>query len=197
MKMKSGCQVPFPDLLEEGYIVKDNGITANVGRDHIESVMQHFIIMHEEPLFFILELPSSMDEESETGTSIIHRMHKDIYYIDNLSQDEALMIMLEAGDLLFDDGLSAFGYGGHKSNEEIVFGKYNELTIYAKDTTKYDSFFKAHDIKKKEKIISAWDTFNADHPGVSNRITVNGKNINSLLEQFKDWGIYFAERREE
>ncbi len=140
MKLKSGCNVPFPEQLEEGYMVKDNQIIANIDIDSIESVMQHFIVMHKEPLFFILELPASVDE-TEISPGIVEKLHKDIYYIDGCSLDEALVIISRVGALLFNDGLSSFGYGGHESGDEIMFGKYNVLTIFSQDIEKYDEFF--------------------------------------------------------
>ncbi|SET85652.1 hypothetical protein [Lacrimispora sphenoides] len=195
MKLKSGCNVPFPEQLEEGYMVKDNQIIANIDIDSIESVMQHFIVMHKEPLFFILELPASVDE-TEISPGIVEKLHKDIYYIDGCSLDEALVIISRVGALLFNDGLSSFGYGGHESGDEIMFGKYNVLTIFSQDIEKYDEFFSAHDIKKKYDILSAWETFSEKHPGTSDRVTIDDKDVFSIPKQFEDWGMYLAEQRE-
>lgn len=197
MRLKSGCKVPFPDLLEEGYMVKGNQIIANIDIKNIEAVMQHFIMMHEEPLFFILELPAAANDESEIRPGVVKELHKDVYYIDGCTQEEALAILLKAGNILFNDGLSAFGYGGHESDDEIMFGKYNVLTIFSKDIEKYDEFFGAHKVKKKSNILTAWEIFDKDHPGISERVTIEGKDVFSLPKQFEEWGMYFAERREE
>ena len=194
LNMKSGCKVPFPEKLEEAYQTKENVITANIGIDNIEAVMQHFIVMHEEPLFFILELPTNANDEIQIRQGL---HHKDVYYIDGCSQNEAIAILMRVGDILFNDGLAEFGYGGHESGDEIMFGKYNILTIFSNNTEQYDEFFEAHGIKKVSELVTAWDTFSQEHPGFSKRITVAGKDIYSIPEQFKESGMYFAERREE
>lgn len=85
MNLKRGCKVPFPERLEEGYRVKDNRIIANIGMEKAEPVLTHFITMHQEPLFFLLELPSAFDKETETGPGVVEMFHKDVYYIDGCS----------------------------------------------------------------------------------------------------------------
>ena len=77
-----------------------------------------------------------------------------------------------------------------------MFGKYNILTIFSKSIENYGELFAAHDIQKVENLITAWDTFSQDHPGQSERYTFNGKDVFSIPNQFKDWGIYLAEQRE-
>ena len=53
-----------------------------------------------------------------------------------------------------------------------------------------------HDITKSEQIVTAWNTFSQEHPGSSERIDTDGKNVFSIPEMFADWGIYKAEQRE-
>ena len=197
LKLKTGCKVGLPDRLYEGYEIGGDYIIANVGIDKIEEVMQHFIVMHDEPLFFILELPADQKDETEVTAGIVERLHKDVYYIDGCSQEEALTILLRAGEMLFHDGLSAFGFGCHESEDEIMFGKYNVLTIYSHHTEQYADFFKVHDIEKTEKLTTAWDTFSAKYPGISEIYEVDGKNVYDIPQQFQEWGIYRAEQREE
>lgn len=197
LKLKAGCRVFLSDNLYEGYEVGENYITANVGIDKIKDVMQHFIVMHKEPLFFILELPANQKDETETAPGVVNAFHKDIYYIDGCSQEEALTIMSRVGDLLFNDGLSSFGYGGHESGNEIMFGKYNVLTISSEDIGQYNDFFDVHEIPRVDSLITAWNTFSKEHPGVSEKYTICGKSVYDIPEQFKEWGIYLAEQREE
>lgn len=64
LKFKAGSKISSTLPVYEGYEVGENYITANVGIDKIESVLQHFIVMHKEPIFFILELPANADVET-------------------------------------------------------------------------------------------------------------------------------------
>ena len=194
--LRTGCRVPFPDKLSEGYMVNGNQLVANVSADKIKSVMEHFICIHDEPIFFILELPSRQEDETETKPGIVEKLHKDVYYIDGCTQEEALTILLRVGDLMISDGLCSFGFGCHESADEIMFGKYNVATIFSRNIEQYIDFMADHEIPKEDQITTAWDTFSQEHPGSSERIDTDGKDVFSIPEMFADWGIYKAEQRE-
>lgn len=196
LKMIKGCRVPFADRLEEAYEVGEKRIFANVDADKIEEVVRHFITMHEEPQFFILELPASIDEETVASPGVMEKFHKNVYYIDGCSPEEALAILRQGGELLIHDGLCCFGFGCHKSQDEIMVGKYNVVTIYSHDIAKYHGFFERHGIPKVGSLLTAWDTFSREHPGTSEKYVLDGKDVYSLLEAFQAWEIYWAERRE-
>lgn len=200
LKLKPSVKVPFPERLLEGYEVFENYIQANVSVDKIEEVMQHFVIMRDEegdaPFFFILELPSYADDENETAPGLVEKLHKDVYYMDGCSWEEALTLLIRAGEWLINDGISAFGYGCHQSGDEIMFRKYNILTIYSKNIEKYSDFFSEHNIEKTENLITAWDTFSKETPGEANLYEKDGKSVYDIPKQFEKWGMYFAEQRE-
>ena len=197
MKMKAGSKVHPSVRLYEGYEADGSGFTANVGVDKIEDIMQHFIVLHDEPIFFILELPCRADQETPIRPGVVEKMHKDVYYIDGCSREEALTILLRVGDILYNDGISSFGFGGHESGDEIMFGKYNVLTVYTQAPDAYPAFFEAHEIPRVSGLVTAWDTFSAATPGKSICYEAKGQSVYDIPEQFKDWGMYLAERREE
>lgn len=93
LKLKQGCTVPFPEKLSEGYTYDEPWFQANVDADKIERVIAHFISLHNEPLFFILELPTNFKYETETAPGEVECLHKDIYYIDGCTQETALAIL--------------------------------------------------------------------------------------------------------
>ncbi len=193
MKLKKGCNVIRSGILFEGYELGENLITANIGSDHIEEIMRRFIDAHEkEPMFFILEIPTNINDEEAPNISC----HKDVYYIDGCSRVKALAIMEEAGELLFEDGFCAFGYGCHESGDEIMFGKYNVMTIYSVNTEAYESMLINQGIPRTKKLVTAWDTFTPDSPGLSESVVINGKSVYDIPKQFESQGMYFAERRE-
>lgn len=195
--LRKGCKVPFPEKLSEEYMLTDHQITANISADKIKKIMEHFICIHNEPVFFILELPSKQDDEEEIRPGVVEKLHKDVYYIDGCSNEEALTILLRIGELMINDGLCSFGFGCHESNDEIMFCKYNVTTIFSRNIGQYISFMADHEITKSEQIVTAWDTFSQDHPGRSERIAADGKDVFSIPEMFADWGIYKAEQRED
>ena len=62
LRFKMGSKVDSAEGLYEGYAVSDNAIIANVSIEKIDAVMKSFILMHNEPVFFILELPANVKE---------------------------------------------------------------------------------------------------------------------------------------
>lgn len=163
----------------------------------ILEVFQHFIAIHDEPLFFILELPVSIDREKEIAKNIINDSHMDVYYIDNCSIEECLVLLIRYGDLLVNDGLSKFGFGGHKSHDEIMLDSYNVVTIYSKELSKFNDFFEPHNIQFVEELVTACETFSETSPGISEIYESNGKTVYDLPEELAEWGIYLAETRTE
>ena len=150
LEIKEGCKVPFPEKLFEGYEVRDTAIYANVNASKILDMMKHFIEMHKEPLFFILELPCKIEDGITAEKSIVNANEDyDVYFIDGLDAQQAQKCMDVLGDFLVKDGMNTFGVGGHESQEEILFGKYNVMTIYTENAEAYFSFFNRFGIQKK------------------------------------------------
>ena len=197
LKMIKGCRVHNPTILYEGYEQIDSGFVANVDADKIQSLFENFVKLHNEPCFVILEVPTNAKEETTflfNGTSTLH---KDVYYIDGLTPARAVEFLNVFGEWLIHDGLSSFGIGIHSGANEIVTGKYNVVTVYTRDKQKYDGFFETIGIRQVYDLKTAWDYFNSDAPGDSFLYTYKGKNIYDLIEHLKQYGLYFAERRED
>ena len=200
LEIKEGCKVPFPEKLFEGYEVRDTAIYANVNASKILDMMKHFIEMHKEPLFFILELPCKIEDGITAEKSIVNANEDyDVYFIDGLDAQQAQKCMDVLGDFLVKDGMNTFGVGGHESQEEILFGKYNVMTIYTENAEAYFSFFNRFGIQKNDKLITAWDTFDAEHPGECIRYVSEetGKTIYDIPEAYKEYGMYLYEARKE
>ena len=198
LNLVKGHQVSLVENLFESFTkLTEHHLMANVHAEKILEVFQHFVVIHDEPLFFILELPVSIDREKVIEKNIIKESHKDVYYIDGCSREECLALLIRYGDLLVNDGLSKFGFGGHKSHDEIMLDSYNVVTIYSKELSKFNDFFEAHNIQFVEELVTAWKTFSKTSPGISEIYESNGKTVYDLPEELAEWGIYLAETRTE
>ena len=198
LNLVKGHQVSLVENLFESFTkLTEHHLMANVHAEKILEVFQHFIVIHDEPLFFILELPVSIDREKVIAKNIIKESHKDVYYIDGCSREECLALLIRYGDLLINDGLSKFGFGGHKSHDEIMLDSYNVVTIYSKELSKFNDFFEPHDIQFVEELVTAWKTFSKTSPGISEIYECNGKTVYDLPEELAEWRIYLAETRTE
>ena len=198
LNLVKGHQVSLVENLFESFTkLTEHHLMANVHAEKILEIFQHFIVIHDEPLFFILELPVSIDREKVIAKNIIKESHKDVYYIDGCSREECLALLIRYGDLLVNDGLSKFGFGGHKSHDEIMLDSYNVVTIYSKELSKFNDFFESHNIQFVEELVTAWKTFSKTSPGISEIYECNGKTVYDLPEELAEWGIYLAETRTE
>ena len=198
LNLVKGHQVSLVENLFESFTkLTEHHLMANVHAEKILEIFQHFIVIHDEPLFFILELPVSVDREKEIAKNIINDSHMDVYYIDNCSIEECLVLLIRYGDLLVNDGLSKFGFGGHKSHDEIMLDSYNVVTIYSKELSKFNDFFEPHNIQFVEELVTACETFSETSPGISEIYESNGKTVYDLPEELAEWGIYLAETRTE
>ena len=198
LNLVKGHRVSLVENLFESFTkLTEYYLMANVHSEKILDVFQHFIAIHDEPLFFILELPVSIDREKVIEKNIINELHMDVYYIDNCSIEECLVLLIRYGDLLVNDGLSKFGFGGHKSHDEIMLDSYNVVTIYSKELSKFNDFFEPHNIQFVEELVTACETFSETSPGISEIYESNGKTVYDLPEELAEWGIYLAETRTE
>lgn len=198
LELKECCKVPFPENLFEEYEVKENAIYANVNASKVLEMMKRFIDMHDEPLFFILEIPCKHEDGiTESKTLVNFGEDNDVYYIDGMNADFAKQLLDAIGDVLVKDGMNTFGIGCHESSEEILLGKYNVMTVYTVESEKYRGFFDLFGIKKVDSLVTAWGTFDKEHPGectiyVSKEM---GKTVYDIPEDFKKYGMYFYEQR--
>jgi len=80
---------------------------------------------------------------------------------------------------------------------ELKLDKYNVVSLWTNKMEKYRDFFDLHNIPKADKCLTAWETLSENAPGECSLIATNGKTVFDLVEDLADWGIYFAERRED
>ena len=68
-----------------------------------------------------------------------------------------------------------------------------------KTQKRISAFFDRFGIQKTDKLITAWDTFDAEHPGECIRYVSEetGKTIYDIPEAYKEYGMYLYEARKE
>ena len=200
LEMKVCCNVPFPEKLFEEYAIRKNTISANVNASKILDMMKCFIKNREEPLFFILELPRKAHNGIvELKSSVNPNDDYDVYFIDGLDAQQAADCLDSLGEFLVKDGMNTFGIGGHQSHEEILFGKYNVMTIYSGNPESYADFLDGFGIQKTNHLVTAWDTFDPEHPGECKLYVSEetGKTIYNIPEMYKEYGMYLYETDKE
>jgi len=195
--------VTAPDLtgIHECYdINKEDKLfrfTINVSAENIERLIKCFCSELEEPCFFILTLPTDAKNENQIRLESTDPFHSDVYYCDGLSKQALFELIEKYGELLINDGMVCFGFASHSSKDELYYGKYKIATIFTFDEIRYKNLMNKMGIPLEEKIKTVWSNFSRETPGSTSPITIDGKNSYNVMEELKENGLYFAERREQ
>jgi len=197
LNMVKGCRVSDPSVLFEGYEQLDTGFFANVDADKMRCLFENFIRLHNEMCFVILEVPTGAKEEAALSSEGAAQRHKDVYYLDGLTPERAIEFLDVYGEWVLNDGLSSFGIGIHSGANELVLGMYNVVHLYTLDKKKYAGFFEGLGIPRTSDLKTAWDFFTRETPGDTFVHLHKGKHIYDIVEHLKQYGLYFAERRED
>lgn len=200
LKMIKGTVINDADKLNEEYMVDENSIMANVDADKILIVINEFVDLQNYPLFLILEVPTSENEEKIEADGTIKQFHKDVYYLDGMSKEFVKEMLKIFGNLFINDGMAQIGVGNHITESEIMTDKYNVVNILCgkENISKYENLMNDNKIKKVKKLVTAWDYFSKTNPGESNSIMEDGKDVYDAIDVLtKEAGLYFAERRKD
>ena len=104
-------------------------------------------------------------------------MHPDaeadeVWYLDGMTKKQLTMILDGYGELLCQDGLSAFAIGSLTTEEELFVQKYKVLSIYSETVERFEPLLRQFDVEKTPNLVTAWDTFSEAHPGSAERLEV-------------------------
>jgi hypothetical protein len=195
-----GISVPFPEQLTEGYdlVSRESGgyhLRANIDGPQLQEVVRDLIELVPDPGFLILESPCNEVKELELRKSETDPFHRDVYYLDGLERWQVLQIFDNYAELLVHDGYIHFGFGSHsrERQDEIFVGSYKIISIFATDPSPYEKALHSHGILRQPRLITAWDTFSVESPGIRRAWSRNGFTIYEMIERLiRDKGLYHA-----
>ena len=101
-----------------------------------------------------------------------------------------LMILDGYGELLCQDGLSAFAIGSLTTEEELFVQKYKVLSIYSETVERFEPLLRQFDVEKTPHLVTAWDTFSEAHPGSAERLEVAGQTVPDMIRELCKIGMY-------
>ena len=120
----AGVTVPFPEKLSEQYELDGSTITANLSFEKLSDFVHSFYAELDEPLFLAIHPDAESDE---------------VWYLDGMTKKQLTMILDGYGELLYQDGLSAFAIGSLTTEEELFVQKYKVLSILQRDCKAFRS----------------------------------------------------------
>lgn len=194
LEIYKGCEVPDVDKLNAGYeLLGSNMLQANVDASKIKGLLLDFVAMHKtEQVYFMLELPP----EHKSQTQISYGQNEldedsERYYIDDISLEQAEELLAKVGDVLIHDGVSRFSFGGIYSMDEMVVDRFNVVSVMSvMDVEEYEVLFAKHEIPKVEGLVTAWDTFSPEEPGVALQYVQDNISVFDIPALFADKGMY-------
>jgi hypothetical protein len=187
-KTASGVSIPFPEKITEGFKRYETGFRCVISFEKLPPFFTEFYLGLDEPLFLILQVPFSQQEEIRHNEP--DHLHEKVMYLDGCSKDRIGMIMQAFGELLFNDGMSKFGIAAHVSGDEMFIDKYKIVSVFSKDLDKHVPLMSKYGIYETDSLITPWDTFSRENPGESRRIKVNGRDIYYVTEKLIEMGMY-------
>lgn len=197
-----GVEIPCAHLLRQAHEVtayddEMSRVRANVSAENLDALFCRTVATLNAPLCFILELPCVQARELELRKSPDDCYHREVYYIDDLTQEEALGIYDTYSELLVNDGMVYYGIGSLDA-EEIFVGSFKLVSIYTRQYNRMAGLLAEFDVPKVDTLVEARSTFTRDSPGRKSLITVDGKTVYDMLESLKaGTSIYLAKTIED
>ena len=188
----SGVVVPYPEKIREEFQLFEKSILINLSFEKLEALVNEFYGQLTEPLYFVLELPLTQQEEAKLRKDDTNPFHKKVCYLDGQSKEQVRAIMHKYGALLLNDGLSQFAIYSHVTKDGIYIEKYKVVSIFSNKPEEYIELLKKYGLTQTDKLFTVWDTFSHETPGIAERIELNGISIYEVYEELEKAGMYVA-----
>ncbi|GLC31186.1 hypothetical protein bsdE14_25960 [Clostridium omnivorum] len=200
IKLVKGVYIKKLDGVYESYVIEDKGkyhlFTVNVSEENFEMFLSKVCAQIRTPGFFVLEVPTNLDDEKKLRKKDTDPFHSDVYYLDGGSNQDFEKVLNRYGELLINDGGSNFGFGSHQGYDEIFVQEYKVVNIFTNEPGKYELILEEMKIVKQNSIKTIWDNISSESPGEISSIKINNESIHDAIENLKKAGLYFYERRE-
>jgi hypothetical protein len=197
-----GCEVADLTDVHEGY--SENAadgytvFTINVSAPKIPSTFLQLAQLPKPPVFFTIEVGTHRDVETTLRKTDAAPFHEDVYYLDGLSQHDALKVFGAYDRLLSHDGGVKFGIGSHATkHDEVFLDGYKVFHVYTTEPEKYRTVLATLGFRQEPKLKTVWQTFTRESPGKRGVLKGSPKTIWEMVEELKKQGLYLAERRED
>ena len=176
----SGISLTDTKGLGEFYEETREGFWIYPSADNICALASVVVKELSEPMFFFLEVPCEEDEN-----------YFELYYLE-CTKSVAQAIIKRYGELLKNDGISRFGFGSHKTGEEIYFQSLQRVSVFSEDREKYLRLFKNLGISDKV-FTTVSQLFDPDTDDIV-AVEFNGETVYDIVENLKSAGLYFDKR---
>lgn len=176
-KLIAGVYIPDTSALKKEYRLKKTGITLSLSAEDYRRFFSEALKLLSEPVFFFLEIPSD-DDSMRT------------YYLDNCTGSVAQAILKRYGGILFADGVIRFGFGSHRTSDEIYMQEYQTLSIYSKEIRRYEELLSNIGYAKNDSAVLTWDILSEKNPGECVNVESDDEGYPEMVNNLIDVGMY-------
>ena len=124
----AGVTVPYPRKAERAVSARRQYHHRNLSFEKLSDFIHAFYAELDEPLFLAVHPDAEADE---------------VWYLDGMTKKQLTMILDGYGELLCQDGLSAFAIGSLTTEEELFVQKYKVLSIYSETVERFEPLLKS------------------------------------------------------
>lgn len=171
----AGITIPFPEKLHEQYQREGDSLICNLSFEKLADFISAYYAMLQEPLFLAIH-PDAEQEE--------------VWYLDGMTKKQLTTILDGYGELLYQDGLSAFAIGSLATEDELFVQKYKILSLYSTQADRCETLLQRFGLTRTTHLITAWDTFSEQHPGSTERLEIAGQTVPDMIQALCAIGMY-------
>ena len=188
LHLKPSSYVKNAHLLKSEYAVKDGKIIANLDAPLIlDMVLRFLYINKDKALSFYLETPDNLKAEADFTNDSTPKNPMFAFNASFESFEKASGVLFFFSEILAKDGLCRYKF--RADNDEIYCEKYNIVTITCEDTEKYGKLLCDMKIPRTDNLVTAYDTFSKETPGMSKRVFYKGMSAKDLPQLFRQYGF--------
>lgn len=178
-RLISGVFISDTSALKKEYRCESRTLKLSLSSDDYGRFFPAAVKKLTEPVFFFLEIPGDND-----------RMLT--YYLDNCTSPVAQAILKRYGGILYNDGVIRWGFGSHKTDDEIYMQEYQTLQIYSKNPQPYEKLLQDIGYVKNEKAVLAWSVLSESNVGECVNVESDGETYVDMVNNLIDAGMYPA-----
>ena len=175
-----GVYIPDTGALKREYRLQKSKITLTLSAEDYPRFFRGCVDALKEPVFFFIEIPGDNDSYVT-------------YYLDNCTLPVARAILKRYGGILYSDGVIRFGFGSHKTEDEIYMQEYQTATVYSDSIARYEKILGEMGYTRNDKAVLAWDIISSENPGECSNTDSEGESYFDVVNNLTDVGMYRAE----
>lgn len=188
IKLIHGIDFSGADALRPEFKSDGESLTLTLSAEDYPAFFQKAVGALAEPIFFFAELP---DESGIAGGSTSDEYKT--YYLDNCTLPVIKAILKRYGGILYSDGVLRFGFGSHKTGDEIYMQEYQQLSVYSRNISAFKKILSDMGYSENQSAVTLWDIISESSPISGESVECDGETAADMIDNLKELGLYQAD----